>query len=116
MNNKELGLKGELKAAEYLSGLGMKILKQNYRTSGGEIDIIAEKEGVLRIVEVKSWKKYGFDSLEYAVGPLKQNKIIQTYKKFVAENRCFENADASFDVLFIDGSNNIRFIENAIME
>ena len=51
---KRVGALGERLAADFLRGKGFKILDCNYRKPWGEIDIIAEKDGIVRFVEVKS--------------------------------------------------------------
>lgn len=49
----ETGLLGEYRAARYLRGQGMRILKRRYRAPGGEIDLIARDGETLVFVEVK---------------------------------------------------------------
>jgi putative endonuclease len=49
----ELGKYGEELAVRYLISNGFQILHRNWRYSRFEIDIIAEKNGLLHIVEVK---------------------------------------------------------------
>lgn len=51
---KRVGMLGESIAATYLEGKGFKILTRNFRKPWGEIDIIAEKGGTVRFVEVKT--------------------------------------------------------------
>jgi len=51
---KEVGRTGEDIAAQFIERKGFKILARNYRKPWGEIDIIAEKGGVVRFVEVKA--------------------------------------------------------------
>ena len=51
---KRVGRIGEGIAAQFLEGKGFKIIARNYRKPWGEIDIIAEKRGVVRFVEVKA--------------------------------------------------------------
>ena len=51
---KRVGMIGEEIAAKYLSRKGFKVIGRNYRKPWGEIDIIAEKEGIVRFVEVKA--------------------------------------------------------------
>lgn len=53
MSNQALGQRGEALACEYLRSTGHQIVRTNYRTRRGEIDIIALKNGVLTFVEVK---------------------------------------------------------------
>lgn len=50
----ERGRDGEQFVAEQLTIEGWVILARNYRASGGEIDLVVERDGVLRFVEVKS--------------------------------------------------------------
>lgn len=67
MTAKELGEFGEKVAAFYLEKKGYKILKRNFRVKGGEIDIIAEKDGIIAFVEVKTrtpdFIESGFDAV-----------------------------------------------------
>src|SRR3989338_407443 len=51
---KAVGEIGEDIACQFLERKGFKILERNYRKPWGEIDIIAEKAGVVRFVEVKA--------------------------------------------------------------
>lgn len=51
---KEVGRIGEDIARQFLERKGFKIIARNYRKPWGEIDIIAEKAGTVRFVEVKA--------------------------------------------------------------
>ncbi|MBU0489438.1 MAG: YraN family protein, partial [Bacteroidetes bacterium] len=50
----EIGKKGEEIASAFLEKKGYKILEMNYRVGSYEVDIIAEKDDVIVIVEVKT--------------------------------------------------------------
>ncbi len=54
MTNKELGKIGEEMASKYMEQNGYKVLARNYRTSKGEIDIIAANKERIHFVEVKT--------------------------------------------------------------
>ncbi len=54
MNNKDTGIFGENMAASYLTEQGFEILFRNWRYKHLEIDLIASKNGLLHIVEVKT--------------------------------------------------------------
>ena len=54
MKSKDTGRLGEKLAAGYLSRNGYKILDSNYHCRGGEVDIIAGKDGCLVFIELLS--------------------------------------------------------------
>ena len=54
LSRKELGLRGESLAADYLAGQGYRLLARNHRTPLGELDLIARDGPELVFVEVKT--------------------------------------------------------------
>ena len=67
----ELGQKGELLAVDFLLEKGYIIVEKNYRFRKAEIDVIAKKEGVLAVVEVKTRSTNYFGNPEEFVNPKK---------------------------------------------
>lgn len=66
MTTFDTGREAENVAAEYLQSHGYTILTQNWRNRWCEIDIVAEKSGVVSFVEVKYRKSDAYGSgLEY---------------------------------------------------
>lgn len=55
-----LGRAGEDRAAAYLQSLDYRILDRNWRCRDGEIDVVAEHNDQLVIVEVKTRRSDGF--------------------------------------------------------
>ena len=57
----DLGRAGEERAVAHLSASGYRIVDRNWRCEQGEIDVVAERDGVLVVVEVKtrSSERYG---------------------------------------------------------
>lgn len=53
-SKQQTGSQGEALAAEYLTSKGCTIVNQNWRTSKGEIDIIAQDGDTLVFVEVRT--------------------------------------------------------------
>ena len=85
---KFLGRAGEIKAGEYLKKIGYKILKTNYKTHVGEIDLIAESDGVIVFVEVKTRSGQEFGVPSEAVTFKKQQKYFKVAQEFlVKENK-----------------------------
>ena len=99
MSNK--GGAGEALAASYLEEKGFKILKKNFRSRMGEVDIIAQDGQALVFVEVKTWFSLGIESLEYALDTKKKHKIIETSKYFLSLHREYRYMAIRFDVIFV---------------
>ncbi|MDR3589681.1 MAG: YraN family protein [Negativicutes bacterium] len=78
MGNIAFGGAGEQIAADFLLQAGYQLLARNYRAKTGEIDIIAQKNGTIAFVEVKTRSNYNFGSPAEAVTYIKQRKIIST--------------------------------------
>jgi putative endonuclease len=77
-NKKQNKLTGNLcedLATEYLMGKGYKIINRNINFSFGEIDILAEFNKTIIIVEVKTVKGRGFGLAQDLVRYAKQNKL-----------------------------------------
>jgi putative endonuclease len=54
MNTRNIGNKGEDIACQFLQGKGFSIIARNYQRKWGELDIVAQKEGIIHFFEVKS--------------------------------------------------------------
>ena len=75
MNSSLIGAYGEHLAAKYLRCEKYSIKAANFKSYNGEIDLIAEKDGVLCFVEVKTRQIGGLFSPADAVDVHKQENI-----------------------------------------
>lgn len=71
MSNKDTGFLGENMTAAYLTQNGFEILHRNWRFKHLEIDIIASKQGILHIIEVKTRSDIQFGYPEQAISSKK---------------------------------------------
>lgn len=111
VENRVKGTRGEILAVEFLKRKGYKILKTNFTTKIGEIDIIAKDKNYIVFVEVKSRETLAFGRPSEAVDAHKQYQIrgtAQMYLMFTHQN----DANCRFDVLEVVGDK-INHIENA---
>jgi len=76
MNRKALGEMGERWAREYVERNGYIIRETNFRCREGEIDIIAEHEGCLVFVEVRTKTGSAFGTPEESVTAAKQERLV----------------------------------------
>ncbi|MCR4823050.1 MAG: YraN family protein [Treponema sp.] len=102
VSTRDLGQKGEEKAASYLIEQSYCILERNWRTRYGEIDIIALKDDVLVFVEVKALPSGNAETLAHELDLRKQRKIIKTANYFLLKHRKYSDSKIRFDVLVID--------------
>ena len=100
LSNKEFGALGEKLAAGHLKHNGYKILNKNYKTTVGEIDIIAAKGGIIAFVEVKTRSEDPFLSGMYAVDRRKQFHIIRTAAGYLEKKKI--KLQPRFDVIEVE--------------
>ena len=118
MNRKITGNAGEQKACDYLITQGYTILERNWRTKGGEVDIIAFKSDTIVFVEVKTLPNGTFDMIQRELNYQKRERILKTSKRFLLNHRQYSNSYIRFDVIVIDmpGLEPVYHIENAFSE
>ena len=100
MNKREIWVKGEVAAREYLRGKGYLILEENYAGRAGEIDLIAKDGEVLVFVEVKARENTAFGYPIEAITPQKVRKICLTAQQYLVQKRLL-GSDVRFDVVEI---------------
>lgn len=82
-SEKDWGAVGEAAAAEHLEAKGYKILERNFRHGReGELDLVAEKGGVLVFVEVKMRRTDFFGSPEDPVTFGKRKQIARMARAY----------------------------------
>ena len=96
----ELCKKGEALAGKILKKKGYKILKRNYVSKYGEIDIVAYDRGIICFVEVKTRRSENYGPPELAVTKEKRKRIVRTALNYLMINN-IEDTDCRFDVVSI---------------
>ncbi len=87
----------------YLGKRGMRVVERNFRTRGGEIDIIARDGDVLAFVEVRFREEDGHGLPEESVGPGKRGKIVKAARAYLATVSPDSWREARFDVAAVEG-------------
>lgn len=83
MNRKALGQQGEYWARTYLERNGYVIRETNFRCREGEIDIVAEHNGCLVFVEVRTRTGSRFGTPEESVTVAKQEKLASVAMSYL---------------------------------
>ena len=115
MNSNLLGVFGEQYAARFLRKEGYEIWSANYKTNVGEIDIIAQKDGVVCFVEVKTRQAGGMFSPAEAVDLKKQENVKSSAANYI--NKYSVKNKVRYDIIevLVNGSSlsEINHIKNA---
>ena len=110
-----IGAYGEHLAAKFLREDNYNIKAANFKTYNGEIDLIAEKDGVICFVEVKTRQIGGMTDPADAVNVHKQENIKSAASVYL--NKWANNAKHRFDIIevFLDEKNveKITHLKNA---
>ena len=99
MSNKEIGIFGENMAISHLSELGYEIMHRNWRYKHLEIDIIANKDNLLHIIEVKTRTSIEFGYPEQFIHRKKMQFLKNGAAFFQYENSSWKYLQ--FDVISI---------------
>ena len=110
----ELGKQGEELAVEYLQKNGYTILETNWVYQKAEIDIIAQKETVLAVVEVKTRSSLDFGLPQDFVKPKKIQLLVKAVNEYVTAKDL--EVEIRFDIIAIHkeaGHFHIEHIDDA---
>ena len=102
ISTRAVGNAGEDKACLWLHSHGYEIVARNWRSRRGEIDIIAQKDGVLVFAEVKTLPSGDLETLAHELDRRKQRRIVETAQLFLANHRKYKYTAIRFDVLVVD--------------
>ena len=99
MTLQELGKLGESLAENYLSLKGYKIIDRNVRFKRFEIDLVAQKDELIVIIEVKARQTDAIGEPWRAVTRSKQRQIIKVADNYIKRRQI--NKNVRFDVVSI---------------
>lgn len=114
-NKRSLGAIGERIAARELEKMGYHIMERNFHAGAGEIDLIAQKEGMIVFVEVKLRTSLGQGLPSEAVTVQKQKHLVEAAKTYIWKKE-LTDFDFRFDVaevLILEKQIMFRYLENA---
>lgn len=116
MNRMLVGPYGETCAARYLRAQGYTITGAGYRIRLGELDIIAQRDGITVFVEVKTRTQGMLAAPAEAVDYQKRRRLAAAAKSYIRARRI--TGVCRFDVVEVTlaqdgGLQNVRHIPNA---
>jgi putative endonuclease len=112
----QFGQASEMQAEQFLLAKGYRILDRNVRTPLGELDLVAEDQGVVVFVEVKGRSTEAFGGALLAVDHRKQVKLTKLAAQYLAR-RHWSDKTCRFDVVLVQGrpsdQGRIEHLQNA---
>jgi putative endonuclease len=110
----DLGKKGEDLAVEFLLQNDYKILERNWTFQKAEIDIIAKKENIVTVIEVKTRSTLDFGSPQDFVKPKKIQLLIKAVNAYIndREKDFDDDLEIRFDIIAIHKTEETFAIEH----
>lgn len=109
------GQQAEEAVAARLEASGWLVLARRHRgprgREAGEIDLIAEREGLLAFIEVKARAELAGAAL--ALGPRQRARLMAAAEGWMATHPGHGAAGVRFDVVLVDGAGRMRRIMDA---
>ena len=112
----ELGKKGEVLAVEFLQKNNYTILERNWRFKKAEVDIIAQKNDVLAVIEVKTRSSDYFGNPQDFVNQKKIKLLVEAINEYVTSKDL--DVEVRFDIIAILKNNKsfkIEHLEDAFL-
>lgn len=105
------GLGAEAAAQSALERDGWTILARRLRTPAGEVDLVAEKDGLLAVVEVKGRPRLA--DAASALSARQQARLIAATDIILSEHPEWGTLGVRFDLMVVDGTGVVRRIADA---
>jgi putative endonuclease len=112
----ELGKKGEQLAVDFLIKKDYEVLEKNYRYLKAEVDIIAQKDNILAVIEVKTRSTDYFGNPQDFVNPKKIKLLLSAIDNYVIEKNL--DVEVRFDIIAIihqDSNTKIEHLKDAFL-
>jgi putative endonuclease len=105
------GRGAEAAAAAVLEAEGWALLGRRQRTPAGELDLVAERDGLLAFIEVKA--RPSLAAAAAALGPRQRARLLAAAECWLAEHPGHGAAGIRFDVLLVAADGTVRRIADA---
>ncbi|MBV9250500.1 MAG: YraN family protein [Acetobacteraceae bacterium] len=105
------GMSAEAAACTALVADGWTIHARRLRTDAGEVDVVAEKAGLLAIIEVKTRPRLA--DAAAALPARQQARLLAAAEIILSEHPDWGSRGVRFDLLIVDAAGRVRRIADA---
>lgn len=106
----DLGKLGEELAVDFLEKNGYEILETNWTFQKAEVDIIAKKDAILAVIEVKTRSSLDYGLPQDFVKPKKIQLLVKAINEYVIANDL--DVEVRFDIIAIHATGTSFDIEH----
>ena len=110
--NHQSGASAEEAAARHYERAGATVVARRWRGRGGEVDLIAERDGETVFVEVKRAATH--DEAAARLGPRQIARIHDCAAEYMATLPLGLLSPVRFDLALVDGQGRVAVLENAL--
>lgn len=119
--SRDVGVRAEQAACEYLRNKGLRLLTSNYHGPRGEIDLVMQDAGTTVFVEVRYRRTSMYGSGVESVDRRKQDKLLATAAHYLQHHPEAARGACRFDVVALSpdntecgtGANQVAWITDA---
>lgn len=106
------GLAAEAEIGRLLQAEGWQVLGFRLRTAAGEIDLAAERDGLLLLVEVKA--RATLDDAASALRPRQCARLLSAGEALLAQHPDWGRAGIRYDLMLVDAAGTVRRIPDML--
>lgn len=107
------GSDAETQALRYLQSQGLRLLDRNWRTRGGELDLVMQDRASLVIVEVRARSRSDFGGALASIDRRKRARIVHAARAWLAAHPEHARAAVRFDIVALEGTQAPHWLPNA---
>ena len=113
MNSHIIGMEGESEAQSFLESKRYQLIKKNFRSKFGEIDLIMKdiKNNMTVFVEVKYYQENAVVPPEYMITQAKRKKIIKTALFYISKTQNHDDM-YRFDLVIVKHDHTFNHLEH----
>jgi len=100
-------------ALAFLQAQGLRLLAQNWRCRGGELDLVLLDKDSVVFVEVRYRHSNRFGGAAQSVDGRKQRKLARSAQQFLQQHPALEKKNCRFDVVALGEAFRPQWIQNA---
>lgn len=116
-SSKRTGAQGEAIARQYLRQRGCRILETNWSSVFGELDIVAEQDGALIFVEVKTRRAANTEAALEGITAAKKERMLKAVYQYLLDKELDPDAQWRIDVIAValggEGPPRLDHVEDA---